>query len=280
MPVRAESRILLVLLAALTLGGCALFRHGPDGAPLERAAALNARSLRALEWSPFGRAETGWEIYLPLVANEVGAAPLASGVPFARALQAWQAERRLLADGVFTAETFARMKAELQERRPFVRRRAQDARTGGPCPDGPDERSLAWTTPEESWGARPNALRPRALEAWRRMRGAATHDGALDAPASLQVFSGYRSPAYDAQRCAVEGTCDGVRRAVCSAHRTGLAMDLVLDGVRPVDSTADAERLRLSRSRAYRWLVLNARRFGFVPYAFEPWHWEWTGEGP
>ncbi len=29
---------------------------------------------------------------------------------------------------------------------------------------------------------------------------------------------------------------------------------------------------------AYRWLLANARRFGFVNYVFEPWHWEWTGE--
>ena len=70
----------------------------------------------------------------------------------------------------------------------------------------------------------------------------------------------------------------GVRRAACSAHRTGLALDLVLDGVRPVDSTAQDDRLRLSRSPAYRWLLSNARRFGFVNYPFEPWHWEWTGE--
>jgi LAS superfamily LD-carboxypeptidase LdcB len=31
---------------------------------------------------------------------------------------------------------------------------------------------------------------------------------------------------------------------------------------------------------AFRWLVANAYRHGFVNYAFEPWHWEWTGEAP
>ena len=36
----------------------------------------------------------------------------------------------------------------------------------------------------------------------------------------------------------------------------------------------------MSRTPAYRWLVANADRFGFVPYPFEPWHWEWTGEAP
>lgn len=269
-------RRLLPLIALIALGGCALFRHGPDSGRLEAAAAANARSLNTLRWSPFGHEETGWEFELPMTAAEIGAAPVAQGVPFARALARWQVARGLPADGVFTPETFANLKAELQDRRPFVRLRAQ----GGPCPPGPEEATLAWTTLEESWGARPNALRPNALAAWRRMRAAAQRDGVVTDPTILQVFSGYRSPAYDAGRCATEGNCDGVRRASCSAHRTGLAMDLVLDGVRPVDSVRDEDRLRLSRSRAYRWLVVEARRYGFVNYPFEPWHWEWTGEPP
>jgi LAS superfamily LD-carboxypeptidase LdcB len=45
-----------------------------------------------------------------------------------------------------------------------------------------------------------------------------------------------------------------------------------------VDSTADANRLAMSKTPAYRWLVLNAPRYGFLNYAFEPWHWEWVGE--
>jgi hypothetical protein len=46
----------------------------------------------------------------------------------------------------------------------------------------------------------------------------------------------------------------------------------------PVDSTNDVNRLAMSRTPAYRWLVQNAGRYGFVNYAFEPWHWEYTGE--
>jgi LAS superfamily LD-carboxypeptidase LdcB len=36
----------------------------------------------------------------------------------------------------------------------------------------------------------------------------------------------------------------------------------------------------MARSLEYRWLVANADRFGFLPYAYEPWHWEWAGEAP
>ena len=71
---------------------------------------------------------------------------------------------------------------------------------------------------------------------------------------------------------------DGVRRATCSPHRTGYAVDLYLGqapGYGP-DSTADASRLYLSHTASYRWLVANAERFGFHNYPFEPWHWEWA----
>ncbi|MCA1564182.1 MAG: hypothetical protein LC803_00720 [Acidobacteria bacterium] len=30
-----------------------------------------------------------------------------------------------------------------------------------------------------------------------------------------------------------------------------------------------------TETRAYRWLVRNAERFGFCPYFYEPWHWEY-----
>ena len=247
-----------------------------------RAAQANAQGLSTLPVAPFGRVEAGWEVYMPMVAVEIGAAPVPEGVAFAQALARWQAAHGLPANGVMTEATLARLRDVLQARRPFLQARAASkASSGGaaaPCPDPPDEATLAWTTPQESWGARPNRVRPGALAAWRRMRAAAVREHAVESPLSLQMFSGYRSPTYDAARCASEGTCDNVRRATCSAHRTGLAMDVVLDGVRPVDSTAAADRLRLSRSPTYRWMLANARRFGFVNYPFEPWHWEWTGE--
>jgi LAS superfamily LD-carboxypeptidase LdcB len=101
-------------------------------------------------------------------------------------------------------------------------------------------------------------------------------------PALLTVFSGYRSPDYDAARCAIENNCQGLVRAACSAHRTGLTLDIDV-GAEPgftLDSSADSNRLVQTQGPAYRWLVKNAGRFGFVNYAFEPWHWEWTGEAP
>ena len=63
-------------------------------------------------------------------------------------------------------------------------------------------------------------------------------------------------------------------------NATGYAVDLNL-GFAPgsrVDSTSQANRLYQTRTDAYRWLVRNAGRYGFVNYVYEPWHWEWVGE--
>jgi LAS superfamily LD-carboxypeptidase LdcB len=101
-------------------------------------------------------------------------------------------------------------------------------------------------------------------------------------PRLLTVFSGFRDPAADAARCSAQQNCQGLVRAECSAHRTGLAVDLYL-GAEPgfaADSSDSANRLYQTKTTAYRWLVANAGRFGFVNYVYEPWHWEWTGAQP
>jgi D-alanyl-D-alanine carboxypeptidase len=40
-------------------------------------------------------------------------------------------------------------------------------------------------------------------------------------------------------------------------------------------STADANRAIQVATPAYGWLARNAHRFGFRPYFYEPWHWEY-----
>lgn len=238
------------------------------------ASTANARSLSTLAFSPFGRAERGWEIYVPLIQKEIGAGCPASSSGFAAALSRWQGRHGLKATGVMDAASFTAMKNAIQLRRPFV---LQSRRT---CPAAPAASSLVTGKPSEGYGGKPLVLRPEALAAYRRMVAAARAESAAIRADSrlLTAFSSFRSPDYDAARCQRDGNCDGVRRATCSPHRTGHAVDLYLGqapGYGP-DSTADASRLHLSRSAAYRWLVANAGRFGFHNYPFEPWHWEWS----
>lgn len=272
---------LLVVALLLTAASGARARAEVCDRPraYSQAAARNAASLDDLAWSPFGRPENGWAIYGPKIADEIrtGCAPDTPG--FARALARWQRVRHQAGAGQLDPATFEAMKSGWQERRPYVA-----LRNAGACPDAPDLSKLAAAAPEESDGGKIILLRPAALAALRRMVSQARREvpeAAAD-PERLMLFSGFRDPADDAARCQAEGNCNGVVRAQCSAHRTGLAVDLVL-GAAPgfdVDSSADANRLWQTQTETYRWLVVHAGRYGFVNYVFEPWHWEWTGKAP
>jgi hypothetical protein len=239
------------------------------------AAPVNAASLNTLVWTPFGKGEVGWETYAPKVAHEVATA-CAPGTPrFAAALARWQGGHGLKATGVFDPETFKVMLVRWHRARPFVK-----VNGDGICPGAPPVATLSTARPEESYGGKAIQLRPGALDAYRRMVAEARAAGVVRDPRALTLFSGFRDPAADAARCARDNNCQGVSRTICSAHRTGLAMDLYIaaaPGFGP-DSSNDTNRLIMSRSDVYRWLVANAGRFGFVNYVYEPWHWEWTGE--
>ena len=241
------------------------------------AAAANAQSAASLAWAPFGRAEVGWETYVPLIAREIGSDCSPDSEGFAAAFARWQEAHSLTSNGRLVEPDFLAMKVDLQARRPFLA-----LTSAGGCPETADV--IATAHAYESLGGKIVWARPSVLAAYRAMRAAAwleSPDIAAD-PRNLAIFSGYRSPTLDAARCLTEGNCDGVVRARCSSHRTGLALDLFVGQAEGfgADSTADTSRLTLSKTATYRWLVANAARFGFVNYPFEPWHWEWTGEAP
>lgn len=279
-------RILLVAFVALT-GLCALTparasARSCDGAGRGWAGAAfaNSVSIYSLEWSPFGQAEYGWGAYLPLLQREIRTDCPPGTVDFAQALSQWQGRYALTPTGVFDAATFQTLKGVLQERRLFVM-----ARTRNECPEPPPLNMLGYLSPDEEHADRlTRLLRRDVLDAYRQMVAAARREVPQVAadPELLQIFSAFRDPEADAARCAAQGNCDGLRRAVCSPHRTGTAVDLYvghIEGV-GVDSTDPASRTHMARGATYRWLVQNAGRFGFVPYLYEPWHWEWVGLQP
>lgn len=279
-------RVLLTLtIAALALCGCASpratwVRQGFDQAcaaspAFAAAASANAADLDSLAWSPWGTEETGWRIYAPAIAAEVGTSCAPESQAFAAALARWQAKNGLEADGRMTPSAFAPMKADWQGRRGFVAWRDR-----GLCPDAPSEAGLVHIGEDEPLMAKPILVTAETARALRGLRAAAARALKLKpGDPTLAVFSAYRSPDYDAQRCAREQNCNGVVRAQCSAHRTGMALDLWL-GAAPgydVDSSAGPNRLYQTGTPAYRWLVAHGRRYGFANYVFEPWHWEWAG---
>ncbi len=92
-------------------------------------AEANAISLYALEWTPFGPSELGWEAYVPLMQQEVGSPCDPTSAGFAEALATFQARYGLAASGRFDQATFQVLRGLWQERRPFVM-----ARVRGECP--------------------------------------------------------------------------------------------------------------------------------------------------
>lgn len=276
-------RSLLIAVAAMVLGLSSPARAQEAEvcdatAEWDGAAFANAMSLTTLEWTPFDRMEWGWETYLPLVQREIGSRCAPSSGRFAQALAAFQIRYQLPANGVFDAATFQVLRGLWQERRPFVMGRVRQE----PCPAPPSLSDLGYLVAEEEHADRlTRLLRRDVLDAYRNMVAAARVEvwEIANDPEKLQIFSGFRDPEADAARCAQQGNCDGLRRAVCSPHRTGTAVDLYV-GHAPglgVDDTSPASRLYMSQTPTYQWLVRNAGRFGFVNYVYEPWHWEWVG---
>lgn len=253
----------------LAPGGCG------GGSERDQAASLeNAGSVDGAWWAPFGRPERGWRTYAALVQREIGAACPPDSPGFAHALAAWRVRQGLEDTGALDETAFRRMSQQWLLRRPFL----QAMRRG--CPPSPPVESLEEARPAEGYVGKQVALLAPALAAYRDMVAHARAESPQIAadPRLLTIFSAYRGPAEEATRCA-NGGCNRLTRASCSAHRTGAALDLYLGaapGSRP-ESSDDANRRFQAESPAYLWLVANAGRFGFSPYPFEPWHWEWDG---
>ena len=239
------------------------------------AAQANAASLHDLAWSLSGRGILGWEIYQPLVGRELASDCPAGSPGFAAALALWQAAHGLAASGRMDAGSFEALWVGMLRRRPFVRAMAAG------CPAPPDPADLEPARPDETLAGQTNLLaRREALAAYRTLLAAARADApAIRAdPQALKIISAFRAPQLDGGDCPPGQVCFNLTRANCSAHRTGLAFDLYVGAApgRSATSTEDDNRLYQSRTLAYRWLVAHAAQYGFLPYPYEPWHWEWT----
>jgi len=91
----------------------------------------------------------------------------------------------------------------------------------------------------------------------------------------FKIISAFRSREYQEHLRRQSPNAGRAGLAVNSPHFTGRALDIYVGGL-PVD-TKDSNRAIQVNTAAYKWLVRNAERFGFRPYFYEPWHWEYIG---
>jgi LAS superfamily LD-carboxypeptidase LdcB len=124
----------------------------------------------------------------------------------------------------------------------------------------------------------------RTYAAYKRLVAAAVADRSLHlnhkrnelAPDEkyLKIVSAFRSPEYQEKLRRESPNSGTAGLALKSPHFTGRALDLYVGG-EPVD-TRDSNRALQVQTPVYKWLVRNAERFGFRPYCYEPWHWEYV----
>ncbi len=243
----------------------------------EKAALANRASLAKLSWNFYGRQEIGWDIVAPIIARDLATSCAPQTPVFAAQLAAWQKRHNKAATGIMTVEMLLRFSRQWQQQRTL---RAGFGKPYAGCIYGPagDLMDIDPVHDRTSRQIMPvNKVDPQAYAAYLRLLAAAardlpeiTPDGAL-----LKIFSAHRTPEYNKKLCAMDNRCDGTRRATCSLHFTGRALDLVVGG-KNGDTTAENRREQ-SKGQIYLWLLNNAEKFGFVNYAYEPWHWEYAG---
>jgi len=241
------------------------------------AANRNAELRNNLAWSFGGKQQQGWSLYAPLIANLTGADANAPEDEFAMRVSSWQRLNEIESNGVLDGDTWSRMVAALQSQRMKNHTAANPSELVTiPASDCYDP-------------ARPEELRKAESEtyaAYKRMITAAASDPSLGLQVAgkdqlaagekfLKVVSAFRSQQYQDQLRKQSPNSGRAGLAVNSPHSTGRALDLYVGGD-PV-STKDDNRALQTRTPVYRWLVKNAGRFGFRPYFYEPWHWEYVG---
>jgi LAS superfamily LD-carboxypeptidase LdcB len=241
------------------------------------AAAQNTRLKFNLDWAFGGRPQRGWYLYTALINQEIGTQRDASSTDFALALARWQQAMNLTPSGVLDSDTFYQMIALWQSRRIKEQERFEATPAQlltAPIIDFYDPtRALELLKVEK-----------QTYAAYKRMVAAAAQDSSLKlsvtsngelsiAEKYLKIISAFRSHEYQAQLRRQAPNAGRAALAVNSPHFTGRALDIYVGGD-PVD-THDYNRAIQTNTSVYKWLVRNAARFGFYPYYYEPWHWEY-----
>jgi len=241
------------------------------------AATANAAFRNELTWTFGGKQQRGWYLYDLLIGKTLDTQNDPGTSDFAASIAAWQKQRGITADGVLNEDALMAMVSQWQNNRLKSRIYAT-----------PDQ--LLTAPPSDFYDpTRPEELRQverSTYAAYKRMIAAAIADPTLKlahtssgelAPTEqyFKIVSAFRSREYQDNLRRQSPNAGSAGLAVnFSPHFTGRALDLYVGGS-PVD-TKDSNRAIQVNTPAYRWLVKNAERFGFRPYFYEPWHWEYV----
>jgi zinc D-Ala-D-Ala carboxypeptidase len=245
-------------------------------APFADAAAQNSLLRNDLTWSFGKKGQRGWYLYDLLIGEALNISHNASSVDFAATIAGWQKQKGLSVSGVLDEDSWMALVTQWQANR------LKDK-----TPATPDQ-LLTAPTSDFYDPSRLDELRQverKTYEAYKAMLAAAIADPTLKlahtSPTELaptekffKIISSFRSREYQEKLRRESPNAGSAGLAVNSPHFTGRALDIYVGGD-PVD-TKDANRAIQVNTPAYKWLVKNAERFGFRPYFYEPWHWEYV----
>jgi uncharacterized protein YcbK (DUF882 family) len=252
----------------------------PDSGRPTALAPVVARNLmlrNELSWTFGGKQQRGWYLYTSLIGRLIGTEHDSGSEGFAADLKRWQEKAGLSPSGVLDQDSLYAMVSEWQGNR------LKD-RSYPPADKLVTVPSTDFYDPE-----RVDELRQVEREtyaAYKRMVAAAAADRTLGlarnahgelAPTEkyLKIISSFRTREYQDRLRRQSPHAGRAGLAVNSPHFSGRALDIYVGG-EPVE-TKDSNRAVQVQSRVYQWLVNNAERFGFRPYYYEPWHWEYVG---
>jgi zinc D-Ala-D-Ala carboxypeptidase len=245
-------------------------------AAFQSAALRNAQLQSEMSWAFGGKSQRGWQLYAPLISGFIGSEADSASSDFAMQLSRWQKERGIEANGILDNYVWSQMISTWQSQR--IKDRI--------VPTGDQVVTIPASDCYDP--SRPEELRRAEREtyaAYKRMVAAAAEELGLERTATgelaagekyFKIISALRTPEYQAHLRAQSPNSGRAGLAVSSPHFTGRALDIYVGG-EPV-STKDENRAIQTQTAAYKWLAKNASRFGFRPYFYEPWHWEYVGK--
>jgi len=240
------------------------------------AAEQNSLLQNEMVWTFGGKERHGWYLYNLLISRTLDTHSDPSSTDFAAALAIWQQKLGLMPEGILNEESFMAMVSEWQNNRIKDR-----------TPALPDQ--LITAPPSEFFDperlAELRQVERKTYAAYKQMLAAAIADPSLKLAHTpegelastekyFKIISAFRSREYQEKLRRESPNAGSAGLAVNSPHFTGRALDIYVGGD-PVD-TKDSNRAIQVKTPVYHWLVRNAERFGFRPYFYEPWHWEYV----
>ncbi len=213
---------------------------------------------------------------------------------FAWAVAYWQQKNSLTVDGILGPRTYQSLKPHLPTSYGDTNSISSDnsslgcnrfgERGGGRIKNKKDPKSADVCKIRRAYQTKKTKYLPIHCEAKKALEKMIQHARSEGIPfPQLYPTSAYRS--YATQKRLWEkglkkrnGDVNENRKWVArpghSAHQSGRAVDLYL-GTRNSSRNLRA----LKRTKAYHWLLNNAKDYGFYPYSREPWHWEFNPNG-